>query len=184
MTDEQTEVPRVAVTFSGPKTMGAIYIPRYEVPVVRAWVKKRWGDSAARSFKISNTIPEGVGPAEIGNPYSEMNRIQKLRGHAAVSAVYPTDESFFEALEAETDIAVDTEKRESLEIEKLSGIGAKTADTILKTTGSGTIEDLAKLDWSAIAGLSDQLTTASSKRFIELAQEHQEKNWTEDTEED
>lgn len=168
MTDTKI-AKRLAVTFDGPTTTSALYMPEYQIPVFRKHLELRWGPVNSRSVKVSRVVPDGVSDVIVDDPQFELERVRRVHSPVAFAKVYPTDESFFEALEESIGVSMETNEREPLEIEAITGIGPRTADEIQELLGDGTLATLALAEHHEIAG-ARQVTVKEAKRFIKEAQ--------------
>jgi len=164
---QDSEVQLVAVLIPLGNTYGEQYVPRYVVPILRCQAQSR-SAAAARQMKVSESVPEGIGPCIVTSPDAEYDRVSKLysNGRPWMEKAYPTREDFIEAVVAETGIsAVVTEERVPLEIEIIRGIGPRKADDIASLLGDGTVETLSIADTMDIAGMGD-ISTKEAARFI------------------
>lgn len=148
-------------------TYGAIYIPRYVIPIMRAKAAKRWGSTAVKGMTSCISTFEGNTSWSFESAADEYARCRGAYDSEAFDKAYPTEASFYEALEAESGAAgVATSDREKQPIEEIKGIGPAIADAIVTLLGDGELATLAQANASDISGATETLSYDKATKFI------------------
>ena len=153
-------------------TYGAVYVPRYVIPILRAHAAKRWGSTAVQGITSTKSTFEGNTSWTFESANGEYDRCRGTYNQEAFDKAYPTEQSFYEALEAESGAAgVVAEEREKLPIESIKGIGPAIADAIATLLGDGELVTLAQANAADISGATETLSYDKATKFIEDAKE-------------
>ena len=151
-------------------TYGAIYVPRYVIPILRAHAAKKAGSTAVAGITTTRSTLEGHTTWSFDAAANEYARCRGSYNPEAFEKAYPTEQSFFDALEAESGATgVATKEREKLPIEAIKGIGPAIADAVATLLGDGELATLAQANANDISGATDSLSYDKAVQFIKDA---------------